>query len=352
LALFQLHMIKLFFALFVSLASVSVWAFPADSLRIESVNGKFFIIHQIDAKETLYSISRRYGVAVTAILESNPDTKEGIGVGKLLRVPYTPKGKAKTTGSSHLVAAKETLFSIAKQYGISVDDLKKANNLTGNELSLGQTLVIPKKSAITEVPKVAETKSVNGTHTVEAGQTMYSIARQYGLTIDQLKKWNDLQDNELKVGQVLSLRQTKNTTVEQPLEAKRTVVVDNSVQKPVDIIDVKPIDKPVTKPITEPATIRISENVAGSDEVKESGMAELMDGTDGSRKYLALHRTAKAGSILKVRNEANNKEVFVRVMGPLASDGTGSATVIKISKSAFYRLGAETTFKAEVTYYK
>ena len=67
----------------------------SDSLRLETVNGKQFIIHQIDAKETLYSISRRYGVPVTAILESNPDSKEGLGVGKLLKVPYTPKPKKK-----------------------------------------------------------------------------------------------------------------------------------------------------------------------------------------------------------------------------------------------------------------
>jgi LysM repeat protein len=346
-------MIKLVFCSIFSFAMLPLFAAPADSLRVESVNGKFFIIHQIDAKETLYSISRRYGVPVTAILESNPDTKEGIAVGKLLKVPYTPKGKAKAASSAHVVAAKETLFSIAKQYSVTIDELKKANNLTSNELSLGQSLVIPKKNVVEERPKLMETKSVSGTHTVQSGQTMYSIARQYNVTVDQLKQWNNMTDNELKLGQVLFLTQPKYN-VQQPTEVRQTVVIERPIEKPIEkpmeTSAVKAVEKVVDKPVTETAVIKISENVAGSDEVKESGLAELMDGTDGNRKYLAQHRTAKAGSILKVRNEANNKEVFVRVMGPLAAGG--SATVIRISKSAFDRLGAENNFKAEVTYYK
>jgi len=103
---------------------------------------------------------------------------------------------------------------------------------------------------------------------------------------------------------------------------------------------------------TKETTIKISENVAGSDEVKERGVAELIEGTDGNRKYLALYNAAKVGTIMKVRNETNNREVFVRVMGalPLGSD---SKTVIKISKSALDRLGAtESKFNVEVTFYK
>jgi rare lipoprotein A (peptidoglycan hydrolase) len=64
-------------------------------------------------------------------------------------------------------------------------------------------------------------------------------------------------------------------------------------------------------------TIRISESVKNSDEISQNGLAELIEGTEGNRKYLALHRTAPVGTILKVRNEMNNREVFVRVMGKL-----------------------------------
>ena len=95
----------------------------------------------------------------------------------------------------------------------------------------------------------------------------------------------------------------------------------------------------------------ISESISGTDEIKETGMAELIDGSEGNRKYLAQHRTVKPGTILKIRNLTTNQEVFVRVTGPIpAAEGS---TIIRISKSAHDRLGAtEPKFRAEITYYK
>jgi rare lipoprotein A (peptidoglycan hydrolase) len=85
----------------------------------------------------------------------------------------------------------------------------------------------------------------------------------------------------------------------------------------------------------------------------ESGIAELIEGTEGNRKYLALHRTAPVGTILKVRNEMNNREVFVRVMGKLPETSVNDKLVIKISRSAYDRLGAiDPRFRVELTYYK
>ena len=99
--------------------------------------------------------------------------------------------------------------------------------------------------------------------------------------------------------------------------------------------------------------MKISENVLGTDEVRESGLAELIEGSESSRKYLALHRTAKAGTIIKIRNELNNREVFVRVAGVLPPTGVNDNLVVKLSKSAYDRLGAiDQKFRVEVTYYK
>jgi LysM repeat protein len=136
-------MVKLLFV-FLSWSASS-----SDSLRVETIKGKQFIIHQIDAKETLYSISRRYGVPVTAILENNPSSEGGISVGRLLKVPYIPKTKPEVKEiKRHVVAAKETLFSISRQYDVSVEDLKKANGLAENSLALGQELIIPSTSKV------------------------------------------------------------------------------------------------------------------------------------------------------------------------------------------------------------
>jgi LysM repeat protein len=314
-------MVKLLFV-FLSWSATS-----SDSLRVETIKGKLFIIHQIDAKETLYSISRRYGVPVTAILENNPSSEGGISVGRLLNVPYTPKAKPEVKDiKRHVVAAKETLFSISRQYDVSVEDLKKANGLAENSLALGQELVIPSISKVVTAPVPTEMKSASSMHTVAPKETTYSIARQYGITVQQLKEWNNLQD-ELPVGKILLVVQPKYSTQ----------TITEAAQKPISASTVG---------------IKISENVIGTDEVKESGMAELMEGTEANRKYLALHRSIKPGTILKVRNETTNREVFVRVTGVLPSSASPDV-VIRISKSAYDRLGAtEARFKIELTYFK
>ena len=305
---------------------------PVDSLRMETINGKVFIIHQISERETLYSISRRYGTPITSILEYNGTADAGLEVGQLLKVPYIPKSKAKSAdGVIHKVLPKETLYSIAKLYAVTVEDIKSWNNLKDNSVSTDQELVIKKKS--TGAPSVTAVRSdLKNKHTVASGETLFSIARQYGVSVQQLKDWNTLTGNEVKVGDALT-------------------IVGADQKNSVVTIEPKPTIKD-SKPIVE-NTIKISEGVTGSDEVKQSGLAELIEGTDGNRKYLALHRTAKVGTIMKIRNELNNREVFVRVIGTIPDTGINDKIIIKISKSAFDRLGAiDLKFRAEVTYYK
>lgn len=333
-------MIKVIFLTLISFSNA-----PVDSLRLETINGKQFIIHQIDEKETLYGISRRYGVAITAILEHNPTADGGLSVGQLLKVPYVPKPKGTSVptpqGSVHKVAAGETLFSISRLYGVSVDDIKSWNSLKDNSLALGQEIVIKKKIAEVKAP---EQKSIKGAHTIEAGETLFSVARKYNVSVQQLRDWNSLTKDEVKVGQILFVTQPMNT---------QQVVTTEVQNKPVITEPVKTEIKPEAKQPEIKETIKISERVAGSDEIKEGGLAELIEGTDGNRKYLALHRTAKVGTILKVRNELNNREVFVRVAGPLPDVASNNNIVIKISKSAYDRLGAiDSRFRVEVTYYK
>lgn len=338
-------MIKVIFLTLVSWTNPSA---PLDSLRLETINGKQFIIHQIDAKETLYSISKRYGVPITTILENNPTADGGLATGQLLKVPYVPKAKPQSQvqpggDRKHKVAPKETLYSISKLYDVSVDDIKTWNNLKENSVSVGQELIIKKKSTLPgDVTKMTETKSITGIHTVAAKESLYSIAKLYGVTVQQLQQWNGLSGFEVKIGQTLFITQPMNKTTDVKVTETKTQEVKETQQ----------VVKPDNKVNTE-TTITISEKVMGSDEVKEGGLAELIEGSEGNRKYLALHRTAPTGTILKVRNELNNREVFVRVAGPLPNTGINNNVVIKISKSAYDRLGAiDQRFRVEVTYYK
>jgi LysM repeat protein len=344
-----------------------------DSIGIETINGKVFVIHKVGEKETLYAISRRYKTTVDAILQYNPTASGGLEIGQILKVPYAGKPVVKTQGVIgggiiHVVAEKETLFSIAKAYGISVDELKKWNSLADNTLSLGQELVVKKKGTavtITQIPpnNTNEIRSKKGAHTVAAKETMYSIARQYNITVQQLKEWNNLQGNEISIGQVLFVAQPEQSGITAAKQTQTTTTPPVTEMRPADNQQVTPEIKnevkiPETQPVKEPvrsreSTITISEAVRGSDEIQEAGLAELIEGTDGNRKYLALHRTAPIGTILKVKNEMNNREVFVRVMGKLPDTSMTDKLIIKVSKSAYDRLGAiDQRFRVQVTYYK
>ncbi|HTE30272.1 MAG TPA: LysM peptidoglycan-binding domain-containing protein, partial [Chryseolinea sp.] len=117
------------------LAGVSFFHPPVlqDSIGTETINGRIFVVHQVGEKETLYGISRRYGTTVDAILQYNPTADAGLEIGQIIKVPYVPRKTIRANeGSTHVVAAKETMFSISQAYNVTIDEIKQWNNLTSN----------------------------------------------------------------------------------------------------------------------------------------------------------------------------------------------------------------------------
>lgn len=355
---------------------------PADSIGVETINGQTFIIHRVEVKETVFGISRRYKTTVDAILQHNASAADGLEIGQILRVPYTPKGaKPVGNGTVHRVAPKETLYSISRTYGVSAEDIRHWNHLPDNAISVGQELII-RKSGTSNVPVPVQHEqprpiSRKGVHVVGQGQTLFSISRQYEVSVDDLRKWNRLESNELTIGQALYVAQPDEGIAAKPEAQRQTPSGEPSskqgpvaetprpvAETPREMVTAertKPAETPASTPknnSTSPTgqsteSIRISESLKSGDEIVEAGLAELIEGTEGNRKYLALHRTAPMGTILKVRNEMNNREVFVRVMGKLPDTSMTDKLIIRISKSAYDRLGAiDPRFRVEVTYYK
>jgi LysM repeat protein len=349
-------MIKLLILIGFSLSAEA----PKDSIGVETINGKVFVIHKVDEKETLFAISRRYRTTVDAIIEYNKEAGEGLEIGQVLKVPYTPKAAYRPSDAIvHTVAAKETMYFISKKYGVTMDEIRQWNKLSDNAtLSIGQELIIKKKT--TGAPVKPEVIVRKGIHTVATGETVFSIVRLYGITQQQLKDWNNLEGTELKIGQTLFVAQPEKAVVtKKPDSVKTPVVVKSSpvqpvVTTPTPVNETKKDPEPAKTSPTEPTqTIKISESYKNGSETIEAGLAELIEGTEGNRKYLALHRTAPIGTILKIRNEMNNREVFVRVMGKLPDTALTDKLIIRISKSAYDRLGAiDQRFRVEVTYYK
>ena len=121
-------------------------------------------------------------------------------------------GAAAPSGNVYTVKSGDSLWSIAKKYGITVDDLKNANNLTSNLLNIGQKLIIPSG----EEENVEYT-----TYTVKSGDTLYSIAKKYNLTMQELINFNNLSSTLLSVGQILKVP----VAVEEPVEPYTTYTV-------------------------------------------------------------------------------------------------------------------------------
>ena len=361
---------------------MSSFASTIDSVGVEKVGDQSFILHEVDPKETLFGISRRYQAAVGDIVDANASLKQGLKIGQTIRVPFIPKSELPAGAVLHKVIPGETLFSISKKYGVTVIEVMSGNELKGNDLSVGQSLVIQKpmvaevkpvptvvaiptttsKSPKTAAPAPAKKSekvkpepkpaaprpeavrpseaAVRSTapmvpgdwisHTVKPDETLFSIANQYGSRVEDLITWNALNSNNLKAGQSLKVGRGA------PEESKVPVIGTPKVVSSIEEMNIEPT---------------VENTSGGFKNVKETGQAELIEGTGGHKKYLVLHRTAPIGTIMRVKNEENDVTIFARVVGVLPQTGDNSKLVIKLSQAAFDQLKAVNgRFPVEVMY--
>ncbi|WP_149207990.1 lytic transglycosylase [Flavobacterium johnsoniae] len=215
----------------------------------EKTNSDQQITHIVGEKETLYGLSKQYHVSVEAIQNANQAILvNGLQVGQELNIPNSLNfSKTETTGSSkitHQVAAKESLFSIARQYNVSVQDLENLNkDILVNGLQIGQTIAIPnKRKTLDGRVRVINQETVF--HVVEPKETKFSISKKYGITIEQLESQNPEIVNGLIVGNKLAINTKEIKPANESEElmlalAEKQVVVEKTKAKTVEIEDLK-----------------------------------------------------------------------------------------------------------------
>ena len=154
----------------------------------------------VEKGDSLYKIANSFGITVDALKKANNLTSNLLNIGQVLIIPGTTGGSTSPDTSSsntYTVKSGDSLWKIANNYGVTVDELKKANNLTSNLLSIGQVLIIPSNASVPTTP--------SQTYTVKSGDTLYKIANSFGITVDALKSFNNLTSNNLSIGQLLKI---------------------------------------------------------------------------------------------------------------------------------------------------
>lgn len=207
------------------------------AILVFSLNGfsqEKSITHKVEKGETIAQIAQKYYVTPYDIYKLNPDAQAGLKPGSILLIPKkvaTPKAttpKATTQVKMHKVEPKETLFGIEKKYGVSDEALKKANpDLVKLGLQIGQTLVIPSNNVVPKTVVKAPEKPVY--HEVLPKETKFSIAKKYGITIEELEKRNPEIIPNLPIGYQLLIKGTapktdKVVAVVTPKETPKPIV--------------------------------------------------------------------------------------------------------------------------------
>ena len=123
--------------------------------------------------------------------------------------------------TKHTVRSGESLYKIATDNGITVDELKAANNLTNDAVKAGQTLVIPAKGEAAKHAAAAKPEPKTSKYTVRKGDNLGKIAAKHGITVDQLKELNNLTDNNIMVGQSIVVPGDGEQAATKPAKAER-----------------------------------------------------------------------------------------------------------------------------------
>ena len=116
----------------------------------------------------------------------------------MLKIPSSSTDTDNNQNTTYTVSSGDSLYSIARRFNTTVDDIKRLNNLTSNNLSIGQVLKIPSSSTDTG-------NNQSTTYTVSSGDSLYSIARRFNTTVDEIKRLNNLTNNNLSIGQILRI---------------------------------------------------------------------------------------------------------------------------------------------------
>lgn len=373
-----------------------------------------YTMHIVKPGETLAKIAKKYDVSIHSILNNNPSLVEDkLSIEQIIRIPKSTPKKTSTTSKTniptvvnnvksfsqqnkqakqHTVENGQTLYSISKLYNIKMDDLIKWNNIIDNKLKVGSVIAVsdpklkPNSTDFKSIPTVekqstpkielekkqvlpisSEEKNLgkeNIQHVVEKGQTLYAISKMYQVKVEDLIKWNQLTDINLKVGTSIFVsnpmkKPSEKLHVTEP-KPKEIVSIKNEVKETVanapTTVSNTIIDTSKSEPKTENSELQAVENETQSELIKlykiqnsnsknriSKGTGAQMETTLGAMEnvYFAMHKTFSIGKVLKIKNPVNNKIVYVKIIGKLPDIDENKHVILR------YSLGVKKALKLQ-----
>ncbi len=282
--------LSIFFALFIGNASAAI-----DSISVENLNGKKNIVHKVEAKETYYSIARKYYVTPQSVIQFN--SNKSLQIGTILRVPT------------------ERPFEESKI--INADNKQESNTLA--KISVIDYKVGPREYLI-------------------------AIAKKFNTTVEVLKTLNNLSSNNLSIGQMIKV----------PLGSASAEQLAPPPLIPLDVPKLDPISVPTPVDSSKSASERLKLPVAryGLREVNEKGLAIWIEDENLDRtKMLALHQTAPIGTVIKITNPMTGKSTFAKVVGKFTQNESSKDAIIILTKATADLIGAlDKRFQAILIY--
>lgn len=208
---------------------------PSDAI---STNQRLIIpklFHTVVKGDSLYSLAQKYGTSTDSIKVANKLYSDAISIGQVLTIPKSfgeqaVSDQSEVKQSSYTVSTGDSLWSIANRFGTTVQAIKSSNNLTSDLLSVGQKLNISTSGAVQVEEKIPSTENIQ--YQVVAGDSLWAISQKYSVSVDALRSSNNLDSDNLRVGQILVIPKQDSGVLAPPLTpAKETVTTNYTVVK-------------------------------------------------------------------------------------------------------------------------
>lgn len=341
-----------------------------------------YVKHTVAKGETIALIAQKYKVTPFDIYKLNPDSQKGIQPESVLLIPpssaestqvaaatqqqQTPPKKSQNP-TTHLVQPKETLYSVSRQYNVSVDALKEANAellkdglkigqtikipaSTGNSVAATTTAVAPQKEAVKETPKpvvktepkVEAPKGNTTYHVIEPKETKYGISKKYGMTIQELERLNPAIVNDFPIGLKLVVSgntpstETRPVQSAEPIDEKPVATNANSGKMYLEEYVVKP--KETAASIADDYGISEAELVKLNPELKKGvKLGMILRVPKGQRKEPVKK---EQGNLMKNLNTNARKQLALLLpfnISKIESD-TVNSTQARLKKDKFLNL--------------